>query len=456
MFERIVFLKRGMCAVLCVLSVTSVFALTACDKKIEQKGAYRLVIDYFEDVLKVKAEYVVGKAGEGEPLAFCFYPAVLGDDLVLGEIKVNDSVAKVRFSGDYGEFVTFEQGKELVAGDTVVFEYEFKLRECNERLGITSRTVNLGAFYPLKCVVQDSEPIFRAYTATGDPFFCDFCSYNIRLCVPSVYSVACGLFPIECNVSGEKTEYVYAENDLRTFAVCMSKEFNVTTTERNGVGLAYYYYDDDCAEKTLACVAEAVKFFSNNVGAYPYKTLAFAQSPYKDGGSEYSAFFVLGDDSSEKEYRLAAVHETAHQWFPCAVGSDEYARPSFDEGLAEFLTRRYVKSVDEKYYNELCLNARNFYEGYKRNMVFAGGQPLSGGCSLDKYSSKYEYAAVAYGASSLSFEDLCASIGEDKTFKALSRFYEKNLFSNAFENDFFNAFDYAARKKAKKITKPYV
>lgn len=459
MLLNVVFLKNALrhAFVFLVCVIALCLCLSGCsvgaDEK--QKGAYRLVIDYFDKVLTVNAEYTLGEDDERNELVFCFYPTVIAESFCIDCVTVNGARNVPSFFGENGEFIAVSVDERFSSGDIVRFDYTLVLRECGDRLGITEHTVNLAAFYPIKCV-YDGGFVTHPYSECGDPFFCDFNAFEVRLSVPSVYAVACGFYPVECNVKGEKTEYVYENDCIRSFAVCLSTEFNVLTESRAGYTLGYYYYDDESPEKTLETVADALDYFCERTGDYAYDILNFAQSPYDSGGMEYSAFFVLGESSSKREYLRAAVHEIAHQWFPIAVGSDEYERGAFDEGLAEFLTRAFMKSKDGAYAEELFVQAKAFYEGYKKNCEYLGNEPLSKGVPLDRYSSLYEYSAVAYAASSLAFESLCAEVGEKTFFKVLNRFYENNRFKNASAGDFFKAFPLNLRQKAEKILLSYV
>lgn len=459
MFLKDDFLKNALrrAAVLLACVITFCLCLFGCSTTANknQKGSYRLVIDYFDKTLNVNAEYIAGDEDEQKELVFCFYPAVIAESFSINGVTVNGVQKEPTFLGENGEYIAVCAEKPFGSGDVVCFDYTLVLRECGDRLGITEHTVNLAAFYPMKCV-YDGGFVTHSYSKLGDPFYCEFNSYEIKLSVPSVYAVACGFYPTECNVMGEKTEYVYENNYIRNFAVCLSTEFNVLTESRNGHTVGYYYYDDESPEKTLETVADALNYFCEQIGDYAYDILNFAQSPYDSGGMEYSAFFVLGKSSSQKEYLRAAVHETAHQWFPIAVGSDEYERGAFDEGLAEFLTRAFVKNEDGVYAEELYVRSKAFYEGYKKSGKYLGGEPLSKGVSLDRYSSLYEYTAVAYAASSLAFENLCVNLGGKTFYKVLNRFYENNRFKNASATDFFNAFPLNVRRKAEKLVGSYV
>ena len=424
---------------------------TACGGRVKGNGKYSVALHFDGETVNAVSSYSLDRGDEGDKIVFCYYPAALCGGTI-EKITVNGNDVRAERSGAHDEFIGLYY--DFKQGDLVEFKYDFTPEKCKGRLGITDKTVNFALFYPVKCVKESGGYVMHEYTATGDPFYFDFYDLDMHLFVPSTYSVACGGYPEECNPQGGVTEYFYAFKNVRNVAFSISQYYNVVTQKSGYKSINYYFYDDDDPENTLKEVADAVKFFTRETGGYAYDILTFAQSPYEYGGMEYSAFFIVGEDKNREEYLYAAVHETAHQWFPIAVGSDEYTRPCFDEGLAEFLTRAFIAEKDIDRAKAMYLSAREGYEGYKTNCLSVGKKPLlAGNHPLCEYSSAYEYTANAYYASSCAFEQTAKMAGG---LNFLKKFYGKNKFKNATENDFFKAFSVFKRKAAKKLIDIYV
>jgi len=447
--------------VICALCVALVCVNSACGKESQTRGKYDISIELSDGRLNGCSVYTLGNADEGDDAAFCFYPEVLCDDAKIDKVCINgEDVTESGFGrfGNDDEFLLVRR-KNFVAGDKIEIEYSFTLKKCFGRLGVTDKTINLAAFYPMKCVRSDDEEGFIAhpYSDFGDPFFLDFADYCVTVNLPSVFVIAGSAEITACNPQGNNTVYEFAGKSLRNFALTASELYNVVTKKSGNRSIIYYFYDDAKPEETLAAVCFATDYLSSAIGNYAYNRLTFAQSPYETGGMEYSGFFVLGESENRRDYLLAAMHETAHQWFPIAVGSDEYLRGSFDEGLAEFLTRDLVARRDEDLSKKLRKQAVESYVGYKSNCMLAGRKPVeTPRLPLDGYLSAYEYVSNAYCASSVAFEDACAVVGEKTFYKALKKFYKKYVFKNASADDFFNCFSLFKRKKAEDILKNYV
>jgi aminopeptidase N len=74
------------------------------------------------------------------------------------------------------------------------------------------------------------------------------------------------------------------------------------------------------------------------LGPYAYPTYIVAESA---GGVSMegpgTTWVPRGTDPARFNYLVA--HETAHQWFPALVGSDQWADPFADEALADMVAR---------------------------------------------------------------------------------------------------------------------
>lgn len=457
--------RRAISSLSVLLAVVLIFS--ACNGASDSKdgggrGTYDVRVSFDGERLVGSSEYTLcEKDCKAKEQTFAFYPAVLAEKAAVTGVYLNGEKleSKIERSGKKDEFVKVVRGggRNFSAGDKIKFDFEMTLKKCGGRLGITDKVANFAAFYPMKCPVRGGECLKRPYAEFGDPFSFDFADYDVTLSVPSDFSVACGMTALECDPSGSETTYVYGGKNLLRFAFSASEFFNVVAKKSGNRSINYYYYLDETPEKTLSEVVNALDHFSRFLGDYAYRSLSFAQSPYDTGGMEYPGFFVLGENKDEKKYLLAAIHETAHQWFPIAVCSDEYDRACFDEGLAEFLTLDYVRYIDSAYADKLVADARGSYEGYKKSCLLVGKKPSEKfNMPLDEYASAYEYVACAYSASMLAFDSASSEIGRKAFFSALSAFYKKYKFKNADSSDFFSCFSVFKRERVKKILEKYV
>lgn len=427
-----------------------------------ERGKYLLEVKYDDGEISGSVTYTFYENvsdGSVKQTAFNLYPnAARGkaEGMTVKSVEVNGQTASFEYSGDKDEFLLIRSKNGFISGDKIKIEFCTQVPYSEERLGKTQKTVNAAYFYPQKCVFENGRYLMRPYSPFGDPFFCDFDDYTVRLTVPSVMTVACGFKTTGVVADGPLTEYDYVLNGARSFAFSLGEQYEIVTKKWGNRSINYYYYDEDEPIKTLEFVCGALNFYEEKAGEYPFETLSFAKSPYSSGGMEYSAFFVVGETPDLRDYLYAAAHEAAHQWFPMCVGTDEYECAYFDEGLAEFLTAEYIASSDGVYGKSLKNTARERYSSYKKNYeAFKKPYKKTIKFPLNEYVSLYEYVCCAYCGGASMFFDLCDGAGKNNFYSALKMFYKKNLFSNVSDDRFVKSFPIFSRGKAKKIYLKY-
>lgn len=448
--------------VLCFILFISAFCgVCGCKKQNDGGGAsglYDMQIEYENEKIVGSISYTFYKnakeLGENKVCFNLYASAAFKKDAGTSVkcVKLNDEIAEYEFSGDNDEFLCIFAPSGIKPNDKIYIEFETFLSYTNKRLGITEKCVNAAYFYPVKCVYSGGEYCMRRYCVFGDPFFTDFADYSVNLTVPSVMTVACGFYPSGIENESDKTKYNYTAECIKNFTFSFSENYEIITKKWGNRSINYYYYDEESPEKTLDLVINALDFFENKIGEYKYKTLAFAKSPYSSGGMEYSAFFVLGECSDEKSYSYAAVHETAHQWFPMVAGTDEYYSAYFDEGLAEFLTACFFAKTDGVYGKELEKSNKTLYENYKKNYT-ALNKPFKQKIknSLDSYSSLYEYVSCSYYGGATLFFKIFEAAKEKEFFNSLNKFYKACAMKNSDESCFINSFGAFNKKAVQKI-----
>ena len=142
------------------------------------------------------------------------------------------------------------------------------------------------------------------------------------------------------------------------------------------MSLRYYCYDDGDAEGTLRLLEECFTFFSDTFGRYPYGSYSAVQTGFCYGGMEYPGLVFLSDSLAGADYAYTAVHETAHQWWYAAVGSDQTRAAWMDEGLAEYSSLLYFESAPACGFTRegLVASARRALDAYctVQQQVFGG------------------------------------------------------------------------------------
>ena len=466
-------MKKILCFALILLCGLGMFVGgVGCSKKIEIRGRYEMNVEYSPEnaMLTGTTKVTFLNCGNGEIslLKFQLYPNAYRKDAVYQPVSKTYQTVAYYEGESYGEMVItsvngakgwevlgedgnilcVELERALYPEEKVVLDIGFmvKLAKVNHRTGITRRTVNLGNFFPILCGEKNGEFIECAYYEHGDPFFSDLAEFKVSLKIPKEYGVACTGEIVNERTLESKKEYTMYATNVRDFAMVLSKDFRVLTEEVNGKKVEYYYYNDETAKESLATAVEAFTFFEKTFGEYPYARYALAQTGFCVAGMEYPALVMISDALTKEEKSRVIVHETAHQWWYAAVGSDQIENAWQDEGLAEYSTLLFFENYEKYGYTRegMAQSAlkeyRSYYDVYGSVL---GRTDTRMTRHLKEFLSEYEYKCLAYDKPLVMFDTLRKSVGDDAFLSALKKYYKNNLFGVATAGDLVAAFEKA-------------
>ena len=110
----------------------------------------------------------------------------------------------------------------------------------------------------------------------------------------------------------------------------------------NGIPLQtwVFHQDRDAGIATFDVPArEAMAFFIETIGPYPYEKLANVEAAGMGGGMEHASVIFYGSRSVTMEPATGLVtHEIAHQWFGDSVTESDWGDVWLSEGFATYLT----------------------------------------------------------------------------------------------------------------------
>lgn len=393
------------------------------------------------------------KGAEYSPIAgqyaYAAYPS--GESygsMTITEASGENGALKYEICGDDENILSVKLEEEIFPEEsvTVTIGFTLTLADVIARTGINADAINLANFYPALCGVQNGAFYECVYYANGDPFYSDCADFTVTLTVASNYVAASSGKVTATTVKNGKTSNVYSLKNARSFAFVLSKKFETITDKSTGIDINYYYYADETPEKSLKAAVDAINYFNETFGEYPYPSYSVVQTKFIQGGMEFPALVMVSDSLDEKAKVEVVVHETAHQWWQTVVGNNEIEYGFLDEGLAEYsvilfyenhldygFTRAALVDSAEKTYKTFCSVYDKLFG--KVNTVMTR--------SLKDFGSEYEYVNVAYIKSAVMYDVLRSSIGDEKFFGGLKKYYEANAFLNATPNDLVAAFNKA-------------
>lgn len=355
------------------------------------------------------------------------YGQSFGECQIYG-VKVEGQTADYEIFGDDGEFLKIYTG-EIYENQSKEVEIEFKtvIPKSILRLGETDQTVNLGDFFPILCGIENGSFQTLTYHPFGDSLFSQVADYTVNLTLPSQFSVASSGSPTKTQITEHGTTYSYELNSGRDFAFVISKNFEIRSVIIEDLTVNYYSLGGDCEQK-LSLAKDCLQFFTKTFGAIPYKSVSIAETPFINGGMEYSGLCMLSNCLSEEDFKYSLYHELAHQWWYGGVGNNQFSCAYIDEGLAEYSTYLYLLEKEgESVANTMIDNAKCAYKSFfDINSLLSGSANTTMNRTLSEFSSEYEYINIAYNKSLLAFYNYGVTVGKNKAVKNLKKLYKDN------------------------------
>lgn len=388
----------------------------------------------------------------------------------------------------------------LKAGDSIKITSPFKIQmpPVLSRMGYRNGTFQVSQWYP-KPAVYDQDGWHPMYYLDQGEFYSEFGSYDVFIEVPSDYVVAAtgdlqdtqekkwlkdrakasrevirkyldttGIFEPYINdgslfkshynhvPSDEwKTLHYKAENvhDFAFFAdrtwLVRDRTFYLENGQKvQGYVMNYPKYIG-IWQKAVDNLEDAIKWYSQKVGPYPYSTISVVEGALNAGGGmEYPTVGLIGSNQGNaQKVEQTIVHEVGHNWFYGILASNERDHPYMDEGLNSFYERWYL---DEKYDGQfhyvdsrilralfgtdvIDFDEVMYYYQAKR----MADQPMNLGA--EKYTA-LNYGSVVYYKSAVVFNYLKEYLGEAVFDSVMQGYYKDWQFKHPQPMDLNNAF----------------
>ena len=367
-------------------------------------------------------------------------------DMQISLIEVEGDDKDINIQGQDQNVLVVELDREVFPNERVevYIEYTLNLANVIARTGYNDHTVNLANFYPILCGIDQNGFYECVYYSIGDPFYSDVASYEVTFCCNNTYKVASSGVQVDKNSYDNLSTYKFQLDCARDFALVLSKDFNILQDDSTGVQINYYYYQDKEPNKSMEFCVKAINLFTEKFGEFAYPSLAVVQTEFVQGGMEFPALVMISDDLEGISYGEVIVHETAHQWWQSAVGCNEIEHGFLDEGLAEYSVVLFYENFSEYGYTResLIKSSQDTYKVFCSvyDKVFKGVNTVMDR-SLKDFINEYEYVNIAYIKPCIMFDELRKTIGEQRFFSALQRYYKEYKFKNATPDDMVSVFE---------------
>ena len=245
---------------------------------------------------------------------------------------------------------------------TLTLGFTVKLPPVFARMGYADDFIMAGQWFPKIAVYEPAGT--RGRTEEGwnihqyhgnSEFYADFGIYDVRINVPSTYTVAATGFPARISASelketpkDTKTYHFYAD-DVHDFAWAASPNFltyEESFSAPNVPGVKIKLYMDpkhkELKTRYMQAAKKSLARYSEWYGPYPYSTLSIIVPPENAngaGGMEYPTLITAWGASKSApglELERVVVHEIGHQYWYGMIASNEFEEAWLDEGFTSY------------------------------------------------------------------------------------------------------------------------
>ena len=311
----------------------------------------------------------------------------------------------------------------------------------------------LGSAYPVLAVHDGDDWRRKLEPSVGDFIFNEASDYEVT--VATNQGVEVFTSGVEASPRNDKTGQTFTATSLRDFAILAGRGLKSEHTELQGINIRSIYSADHerVGKRALVVAANSLRVFTSLFGPLPFKQVTIAEAPLVAGlGScEFSGFNIIASafyvdfdspavrnlpeiireqrPSVEESLEWAVAHLVAHQWWGAAVGNDPAREPLLDEALSCWSALLYYRNIYGDQRAEAVLNdqVRGVYRLYRT----FGGDDMDANRPSRDYRNTFQYAAIVGAKGALMFVDLQKTLGEEKIFSALRKYYEANVYEIA-------------------------
>lgn len=240
----------------------------------------------------------------------------------------------------------------------------------------------------------------------------------------------------------------YKQDNIHDFAWFADKRFIVNTDSCQlpsgrviNVFSFYTPQEESIWKNAVQYSKDALRFYSNEIGEYPYNVASVVQGPQSfGGGMEYPTITVISPVSSSKELDDVIAHELGHNWFYGILASNERDHPWMDEGINSFYEYKYMQrkygmtKAHELLFQTLAVRKKD--------------QPIE---TRSEDFSEFNYAAVAYHKTAEWMRLLEKETGEDVFRKQMHYYFDQWKFKHPQPEDFKAIFQPALTGKTDEV-----
>ncbi|MGZ5286384.1 MAG: M1 family metallopeptidase, partial [Flavisolibacter sp.] len=392
------------------------------------------------------------------------------------DFKVDGATARTEDHPEHIDIIKLVLPQPLPPGGvtSITTPFHVKLPFNFSRGGYDEESFQVTQWFPKPAVYDEKGWHPMPYLDQGE-FYSEFGNYDVRITVPANYVVAAtgelqnqeekewlkrrkdfDWKPVVIRTSTSRSKNApikktvqafppsatetktlrYLQANVHDFAWFADKRYKVnydTCRLSSGrvVDLFTYYEKPGFKlwENGFDYLKDALRFYSEEVGEYPYNVASVVHGPESfGGGMEYPTITILSPVETTKGLDRLIAHEIGHNWFQGVLASNERKHPWMDEGLNSFYEYKYL---EQRYGREGKVEELWHLTNVQRKR----SQPIA--TTSENFTSA-NYALVPYHRTATWLQSIEQALGKEEFKYLMQDYYSRWKFRHPAPDDFLS------------------
>jgi hypothetical protein len=360
----------------------------------------------------------------------------------------------------------------LKPGDIAIIHTPFKVRlpgQIFSRMGVENSIYCITQWYPKPAVYDINGWNPMPYLDQGE-FYSEFGNFDVKITVPAHLIVAAtgrlqnkeeydwwirktqnhsAPHPYQ---SETKTLH-FIQDSIHDFAWFANRNFYITRGEvwRNDnrtIETWLFSHQRDSNERRVGVnyINNAIRFYSDKVGEYPYTHATVVITPNKAGGGmEYP---TITNCTSIDETTI--IHEIGHNWFYGILATNERLHPWMDESINTYYETRFRQPKEKiPHYSRFLKTIKqqagafaidDLFTPFQLSELLYNIEASKGtdqpGCMHAHHYSSTNYGSIVYAKNPKAFYYLQNYLGDELFDGMMQAYFEKWKFKHPLPDDF--------------------
>jgi len=331
--------------------------------------------------------------------------------------------------------------RAIAPGETLTLDvtWDAKLPSIVERTGYVDDFHMVAQWFPkmARLLPSGQWPHFPFYHLAE--FYADFGTYDVTIDVPTGMRVGATGARVAASSENGRDLLRFRQTDVHDFAWTAWRSFHQKTSRAEGVDLVALYPPgyDVIADREIATVTFALKYFGERYGRYPYPVLTLVHPPSgagEAGGMEYPTLITCGGawygPPFTHDVESVTMHEFGHQYFYGVVATDEQTWPILDEGINSFAEadamRAWLGTGSALDFMGLQVSLGALFRAGALPAVH--NEPIAQ--SAETFASGADYGGLVYAGTATILDTLSNVYGHEAFARALGRYTRRYRFEH--------------------------